>query len=159
MLTLVTGATGLVGNNIVRMLVEQGDRVRALVRNPADKSLGGLPLDIVEGDVCDAATIHRAADGVDRIIHCAARVHLGWRGLDLHRSVNVEGTRNVARAAKDAGVRMVHVSSVDALGLGSRANLPTKNARRKDRCFARMSSPSAKRSVRSWRKFRKGSTR
>jgi dihydroflavonol-4-reductase len=121
MVTLVTGATGLVGNNVVRMLIERGDRVRALVRNPMDQSLAGLPLDIVEGDVCDPVTVGRAAQGVDRIIHCAARVHLGWSGLPLHRSVNVEGTRNVARAARDAGVRMVHVSSVDALGLGSRA--------------------------------------
>ena len=104
MLNLVTGATGLVGNNVVRMLIERGERVRALVRNPGDKSLAGLPIDLVQGDVCDAAAIRRAADGVDRIIHAAARVHLGWTGLELHRSVNVEGTRIVARAAKNAGV-------------------------------------------------------
>jgi dihydroflavonol-4-reductase len=120
MLTLLTGATGLVGNNVVRLLVERGEKVRVLARDPADKSLAGLPLDIVAGDVCDAAAVRRAAEGVDRIIHSAGRVHLGWTGLELHRSVNVEGTRNVAQAAKDAGMRMVHVSSVDALGLGSR---------------------------------------
>jgi dihydroflavonol-4-reductase len=120
MLTLITGATGLVGNNVVRLLVERGERVRVLVRNPADKALAGLPLDIAAGDVCDTAAVRRAAEGVDRIIHSAGRVHLGWTGLELHQSVNVEGTRNVAQAAKEAGVRMVHVSSVDALGLGSR---------------------------------------
>jgi dihydroflavonol-4-reductase len=122
MLTLVTGGTGLVGNNVVRMLLDRGERVRVLVRDPSDKSLAGLPLDVMQGDVCDAASVRRAADGVDVVIHSAARVHLGWTGLDLQRAVNVEGTRNVARAAKDAGVRMVHVSSVDALGLGTREN-------------------------------------
>jgi dihydroflavonol-4-reductase len=119
MLTLVTGATGLVGNNVVRLLVERGERVRVLARDPNDKSLAGLPLDVVAGDVCDPAAVRRAVGGVDRIIHSAGRVQLGWTGLELHQSVNVEGTRNVAQAAQEAGVRMVHVSSVDALGLGS----------------------------------------
>jgi dihydroflavonol-4-reductase len=121
MLYLVTGATGLVGNNVVRMLVERGERVCALVRDPGDKSLAGLPIELVQGDVCDGEAVGRAVAGVDRVIHSAARVHLGWSGLELQQSVNVEGTRNVAKAARKAGVRMVHVSSVDALALGSRA--------------------------------------
>ena len=121
MLYLVTGATGLVGNNVVRLLVERGQAVRVLARNPTDKSLAGLPLDTVAGDVCDPDAVGRAVEGADRIIHAAARVHLGWTGLELQHSVNVEGTRNVANAAMKAGVRMIHVSSVDALGLGSRS--------------------------------------
>jgi dihydroflavonol-4-reductase len=121
MLYLVTGATGLVGNNVVRLLVERGERVRALARDPSDKSLAGLPLEVAVGDVCDGEAVGRAVAGVDRVIHSAARVHLGWSGLELQRSVNVEGTRNIATAAQKAGVRMVHVSSVDALALGSRA--------------------------------------
>jgi dihydroflavonol-4-reductase len=92
MITLVTGATGLLGNNVARLLIQRGERVRVLVRDPDDRSLAGLPLDVVRGDVCDTASVRRAAQGVDRIIHAAARVHLGWTGLDLHRSVNVEGT-------------------------------------------------------------------
>ena len=69
----------------------------------------------------DPLAVRQAAENVDRIIHAAARVHLGWTGLDLQQKVNVGGTRNVAAVAKDAGVRMVHVSSVDALGIGTRA--------------------------------------
>jgi dihydroflavonol-4-reductase len=53
------------------------------------------------------------------VIHSAGYVQLGRSRLDLHRAVNVEGTRNVAQAARAAGVRMIHVSSVDALGAGS----------------------------------------
>jgi nucleoside-diphosphate-sugar epimerase len=121
MLTLVTGATGLVGNNVVRLLLERGESVRVLVRNPDDKSLAGLPVEVIPGDVCNLDSVQRAAANVDRIIHAAARVHLGWTGLALQQSVNVEGTRNVATAAKKSGVRLVHVSSVDALGIGTRA--------------------------------------
>lgn len=118
---LVTGATGLVGNNVVRMLVERGDQVRVLARNPQDRSLEGLPLDVVRGDVCDAAAVRDSVRGVDLVIHSAARVHIGWTGLELQQTVNIGGTQNVALAAKDEGIRMVHVSSVDALGLGTRA--------------------------------------
>jgi dihydroflavonol-4-reductase len=52
------------------------------------------------------------------VIHAAAYVHWGWSGVDLHRATNVTGTRNVCRAALDAGARMVHVSTVDTLGVG-----------------------------------------
>ncbi len=128
MKVLVTGATGLVGNNVVRMLLDRGDTVRVLARNPQDRSLEGLPLDVVQGDVCDAASVREAARGVDLVIHSAARVHIGWSGLELQQTVNVGGTQNVALAAKDEGVRMVHVSSVDALGIGTRANPANEDA-------------------------------
>jgi dihydroflavonol-4-reductase len=128
MKVLVTGATGLVGNNVVRMLVERGDKVRVLARNPQDRSLAGLPLDVVQGDICDSAAVRGAVRGVDLVIHSAARVHIGWSGLELQQTVNVGGTQNVALAAKDEGVRMVHVSSVDALGIGTRANPANEDA-------------------------------
>ncbi len=52
-------------------------------------------------------------------MHCAAQVHIGWSQLAEQRGVNVEGTRNVAEAALRHGVRMLHVSSIDALGVRS----------------------------------------
>lgn len=121
MLTLVTGATGLVGNNVVRALLDRGRQVRVLARAGCDpRPFAGLDLDIVRGDVCDAASVRRACQGVRQVVHSAARVHLGSSGLAESRAVNVEGARNVAMAARQAGARMVHVSSVDALGLGTR---------------------------------------
>src|SRR5207244_661300 len=56
--------------------------------------------------------------GVDIVIHSAGHVHLGWRQLDQLRAINVEGTRNVATAARAVGARLVHVSAINALGLG-----------------------------------------
>ncbi len=119
MITLVTGATGLVGNNVVRRLVQQGANVRVLARARADsRPLADLPtVEIVQGDVRDAAVVAAAMRGVERVVHAAAQVHFGWTGLDAARAVNVEGTLNVARAALAEGAQMVHVSSIDALGI------------------------------------------
>jgi dihydroflavonol-4-reductase len=113
---LVTGATGLLGNNIVRQLHEQGHRVRVLVRAaPPIASLADLDVEIVTGDVTDANAVQRAARGVRYVIHAAGDLHIGQLHLERQRRVNVHGTANVAQAARLFGARLVHVSSVDAL--------------------------------------------
>jgi len=120
MSVLVTGATGLVGNNVVRMLLDRGEEVRVFVRQNADsRPLQGLQIQVVRGDVRNPEAAQQAADGVDLIIHSAAIVKVGRTGLDTFRAVNVEGTRNIASLARAAGVRMVHVSSCDAVGINS----------------------------------------
>ena len=118
MLYLVTGATGLVGNNVARLLLARGDRVRVLTRATSDpRPLADLDVEIAQGDVRDADSVERAVRGVDRVVHAAAYVHIGWTQLDLSRAINVAGTANVAASARRAGARLVHVSSVDAMGL------------------------------------------
>jgi len=117
---LVTGGTGLVGNNVVRALLARGRKVRVLVRGSSPvgaRAFEGLPVETVAGDLDDAAALERAAAGTAAVIHAAAFVHCGWWHADTMRRVNVDGTRHVARAAARAGARLVHVSSVDALGL------------------------------------------
>lgn len=117
---LVTGGTGLVGNNVVRRFLEQGRRVRVLVRprrGGTDPSLEGLAVDQVVGRLEDEPSLQQAVDGISLVIHSAAVVHCGWRHRDEMHRVNVEGTARLARAARRAGARFVHVSSVDALGL------------------------------------------
>jgi dihydroflavonol-4-reductase len=120
MTILVTGATGLVGSNVVRLLLEQGESVRVFVREQCDpRPMEGLDVAITYGDVRDSEAVRQAVAGVTCVIHSAAQVHVGWTGLESQRAINVEGTRHVAAAALDAGAKMVHVSSVDALGIGS----------------------------------------
>ena len=121
MVTLVTGATGLVGNNVVRGLLASGRRVRVLTRETADpRPLAGLDVEMLRGDVRDPQAVGRAVHGAEAVVHAAAYVHIGWRGLETARAVNVEGTRHVAQAACAEGARLVHVSSIDALGSGTR---------------------------------------
>jgi nucleoside-diphosphate-sugar epimerase len=118
MTTLLTGATGHVGANLLRALHERGERVRALVLPGSDRaSLGGLPAEVVEGDVRDRAAIERAVDGCERVYHVAARVQtVRGRERELYET-NVIGTRNVLQASKRAGVRRVVVtSSLGAVG-------------------------------------------
>ena len=116
---LVTGATGLLGNNVVRQLLAAGQGVRVLARPTSDpRPLAGLELELAAGDVRDADSVRRACEGVDVVIHAAGHVHIGWRQADVHQAINVEGTRHVAAAARAAGARLVHVSTVNALGLG-----------------------------------------
>lgn len=119
-LTLVTGATGLVGNNVVRQLIAQGTPLRVLTRKTSSpRPLEGLNVESVWGDICQADSVRQACQGVGTVVHAAGFVHIGHSKLDYHRSVNVEGTRNVARAARECGARMIHVSSSDTAGTGS----------------------------------------
>ncbi len=120
--TLVTGATGLVGNNVVRALLDQGRAVRVLQRASSDpRPTTGLDVEFAYGDVRDPSAVQRAVEGCELVIHAAAHVHIGWSGLEQHRLINVEGTRAVAQAARKHGARMIHVSSVDALGVGTQS--------------------------------------
>jgi len=117
---LVTGATGLVGNNITRQLLAAGIKPRVQMRDKEiPRSFVGLEVDFARGDVCDASFMIRACQGIDCVIHAAGFVHLGRSLMEQHQAVNVEGTRNVARAALAAKVRMIHVSSCDAIGVRS----------------------------------------
>ncbi len=117
---LVTGATGFLGNHLARLLVDRGERVRVLVRPGSDpRPLAGLDVEVVEGDLCHDELVIRACTGASGVIHAAAMVRIGWTCLEAMREVNVAGTRLVAQAARRTGARLIHVSSVDALGLGS----------------------------------------
>ncbi|MFO0911652.1 MAG: NAD-dependent epimerase/dehydratase family protein [Pirellulales bacterium] len=119
--TLVTGSTGLVGNNVCRLLLERGDHVRVLARSTSDpRPLAGLEIERFEGDIRNRDEVARAVSGVERVIHCAAHIHLGWKERDFSQQVNVVGTRNVAEAARQANAKLVHVSTVDALAIGHR---------------------------------------
>ncbi|MBN1485985.1 MAG: NAD-dependent epimerase/dehydratase family protein, partial [Chloroflexia bacterium] len=114
---VVTGATGHVGNNLVRALLERKERVRALVY-PGDRtrSIEGLSLERIPGDVCDPDSLRAAFAGADTVYHVAGIVSIIPGREDLLERVNVGGTRNVVQACLHCGVRrLVYVASIHAL--------------------------------------------
>ncbi|MCS7031519.1 MAG: NAD-dependent epimerase/dehydratase family protein [Gloeomargarita sp. SKYG116] len=120
----VTGATGFIGANLVRLLLAQGHRVRALVRpQSALTNLEGLPVELVTGDLFSPA-LPDYLRGCDGVFHVAAHYSLWRRDKDLLYRVNVLGTRNVLAAARQAQVpRVVYTSSVAAIGVGKRGQV------------------------------------
>lgn len=116
-LTVVTGASGHVGANLVRSLLAQGRNVRALVQesegNP--KSLEGLDVELRHGDIRDADFVSDALRGADVVYHLAAHISLMMNSWPLVESINVGGPRNVVAACRQHGVRkLVHFSSIHA---------------------------------------------
>jgi uncharacterized protein YbjT (DUF2867 family) len=112
---LVTGATGFVGRHLVQRLVEAGTPVRALVRPRRGRaeSLWSVPVSQIAGTVEDAEALHRAMGGAHTVIHLAGAPP--WAGAPALRTVDVEGTRNVAAAARSVRVgRLIVLSHLGA---------------------------------------------
>ena len=113
----VTGGTGHLGNVLVKELVRRGHRVKVLAL-PADdlRPLSGAPGEVVRGDVTQPSTLPAAFRGAACVFHLAGLVSISSRDAALVERVNVEGTRHVLAACREAGVRrFVYTSSVHAL--------------------------------------------
>ena len=123
MRTLVTGSTGLLGNNLVRKLLEEGHEVLALARSKdkAARELGDTRARIVIGDMTDVAGFADALSGVDVVFHTAAFFRDYFAPGDHSQiidRINVDGTMNLARAAHARGVtKMIDTSSSGIIGL------------------------------------------
>lgn len=121
MQVFVTGGTGFIGSNLIQLLLQQGYSVRALVR-PSSRldNLQGLDVEIVKGDLNDP-NLGAQMKGCEALFHVAAHYSLWQRDRSLLYHHNVEGTRNVLAAARQADVdRIVYTSSVAAIGVGER---------------------------------------
>jgi dihydroflavonol-4-reductase len=114
--TLVTGATGFIGWHVARLLLERGQSVRALARSGS--KVKELELETITGDLRDPGSLERAVAGCGVLFHIAADYRLWARDPgELYRS-NVEGTRNILTAARNAGVeRVVYTSTVGCIGI------------------------------------------
>ena len=119
MKVFVTGAAGFIGQHVVRLLRERGDRVCAFLA-PTESSapLAGLDCEEVRGDIRDLPTLVTAMQGHDAVIHLAAIYKLWMKDYRPMYQVNVEGTRNVLEAARRTGVsKVVYTSSIAAVGV------------------------------------------
>jgi dihydroflavonol-4-reductase len=141
---LVTGGTGLVGSYLLYELTRKGKQVRALVRdinktahveklftclNPGQDSQSGL-IEWIKGDVLDISSVEEAMDGVDEVYHCAAFISFYKGDNERMLKVNSEGTANIVNACLEHGIRkLVHVSSISALGHPEKGNMIDESAR------------------------------
>jgi dihydroflavonol-4-reductase len=114
---LVTGATGHIGNVLVRKLLEKGEKVRALIWRGEDIApLHGLEVEIVEGDVLDMSSLSKAFHGARRVFHLAGVISIMPGTNHIVRNVNVQGTKNVLQAARESNIqKLVYTSSIHAI--------------------------------------------
>jgi dihydroflavonol-4-reductase len=116
---LVTGGTGFVGANLVRELLADGHSVRVLARRGGERrALEGCAVEIVEGDLLDAASLRAAVAGAHHVYHVAADYRLWAPDLRVLYRANVDGTRHLLAAASEAGAeRIIYTSTVGAVGI------------------------------------------
>lgn len=116
---LVTGATGFLGAELILQLTRKGTRVRALKRTGSviPGIIGDEPLiEWVLADINDLATLEQAFEGITHVYHCAAMVSFNPKDKEQLLKINIEGTGNIVNLCQEKGARLLHVSSVAALG-------------------------------------------
>lgn len=122
----ITGATGFLGSNLVKMLVKQGANVTILIRTKSKHPfLNHLDVIKVEGDITDYESVLNGMKGCSHVYHTAGL--LSYRKIDLDKlmEVNVKGTENVCKAALESDIKkLVHVSSTSAVGIPKNKDKP-----------------------------------
>lgn len=118
MQTLVTGANGHIGCHIVRVLLERGHEVRAMVRSGSDRrGLYGLDVEYAEGDIRDAEAVSRSVRGCEWVFHAASPYRIWAKDPQEIIGPALEGTRNVlAAASKHGTAKIMYTSSANAIG-------------------------------------------
>lgn len=114
---VVTGATGHIGNVLIRKLLKKGYEIRAFVlQNENTKCIEDLNVEIIYGDVRNLESLKLAFRGADIVFHLAGIIEIGSGNKKLIHEVNVEGTKNVVKACKEEKVkRLLYTSSVHAI--------------------------------------------
>lgn len=118
MKALVTGATGFTGGQLALRLQQQGDEVRAIVRDPSKATdLAAAGVEVVRGDLTDRATVAAAITGMDVVYNIGALYRTAGLKASVYRAVNADAVPMIIECANDAGVRrVVHCSTVGVHG-------------------------------------------
>ncbi|WP_114941634.1 NAD-dependent epimerase/dehydratase family protein [Mucilaginibacter endophyticus] len=129
---LITGATGFLGAELAKLLViTTGQRIRCTKRASSTVPKLLLPyqenIDWVDADMMDIFALGEALDGITQVYHCAAWVSLKQADKEPMINTNVTGTANLVNLCTERGIRLVHVSSVAAVGTAKPGELITEN--------------------------------
>ena len=109
---LVTGATGFLGNRIVRMLVDEGKKVRVFVRQDYNDDR----VEVFKGDLTELDSIRRAVKGVDVVFHTASFISWNPNDTDKLEKINIQANRDIIEACKEFKVsKLIYTSSIDAI--------------------------------------------
>ncbi len=122
MKVLITGADGMLGSNLTRELLSRGHQVKAfLLPNSPSKSLDGLAIEKVTGNILKLEELEKAMQGCDAMVHAAANTNIWPSRSEIVRKVNIDGTKNVIAAALNAKLkRLVYIGTANSFGFGSK---------------------------------------
>ncbi len=111
---LITGATGFLGNNLTRRMLNDGHEVVTTIRPTSDlRSLDGLDVETHHLSLTDSADVSTIMDNVELIVHSAAMIQLGYSRRKQSVEFNRASTETLAQAARRRDIRMINVSTVD----------------------------------------------
>lgn len=115
-MVVVTGATGHIGNVLIKNLVANGEKVRVIIlKNTPTISIEGFDVERVYGDVRDKSSLEKAFEGAKTVYHLASKISiLPYVDKELY-SINIDGTKNVADVCLEKNIRLIYVSSVHAI--------------------------------------------
>ena len=113
----VTGASGHIGNCLVRELLNRGTEVKVLLHT-FENSINTLNVQIVRGNVLDTEVLNRLCENVDVVYHLAAKIAIDRREKNLVYKVNIEGTQNLVESCIRKKVKkLIHFSSIHAFNI------------------------------------------
>jgi len=129
---LVTGATGMIGPDLVQTLVENGYAVRALYRNEPKSNILPKTVESIQCDISDGQSLNAAVKNINVIFHLAAKLHINEHSevlFEEYNRINIEGTRQLVMAARSAGVdRMVFFSTINVYGCSDPGTILDENS-------------------------------
>lgn len=126
---LVTGATGFLGTELIQQLSRQGLKLRALKRKTSvvpDLLRNNKQIEWVDADINDLSSLEDAFENIAQVYHCAALVSFDPKDKARLLKINIEGTSNIVNLCNHFGARLLHVSSVAALGNAKKGALITE---------------------------------